>query len=133
MKSRRVDRPQDAFKALSDPTRRDILTILRKRRDCSAGEIADSFPNISRPAVSRHLRVLREAGLAIATGIGREQRYTLSLARLARVHHDWFAQFDDLWDASLAALKERTESRARRGRKRIGPDKTPDAAKRRGA
>ena len=110
MKSRHASQSQDAFKALSDPTRRDILSLLRKRQDCSAGEIADSFPNISRPAVSRHLRVLREAGLAIATGIGREQRYTLSLARLARVHHDWFAQFDDVWGASLAALKGRAES-----------------------
>ena len=116
MKSRHVSQSQDAFKALSDPTRREILTLLRKRQDCSAGEIADSFPNISRPAVSRHLRVLREAGLAIATGIGREQRYTLSLARLARVHHDWFAQFDDVWGASLGALKGRVESGAARSR-----------------
>lgn len=118
MKSRHVSQSQDAFKALSDPTRREILALLRKRQDCSAGEIADSFPNISRPAVSRHLRVLREAGLAIATGIGREQRYTLSLARLARVHHDWFAQFDDVWGASLAALKGRVESGIARSRTR---------------
>ena len=61
---------------------------------------------------------LREAGLAMATGIGREQRYRLSLARLARVHHDWFAQFDDLWGASLAALKGRTESGAARNRRK---------------
>jgi DNA-binding transcriptional ArsR family regulator len=116
VKKRYVSQSQDPFKALSDPTRRDILALLRKRQDCSAGEIADSFPNISRPAVSRHLRVLREAGLAIATGIGREQRYTLSLARLARVHHDWFAQFGDVWGASLRALKGRVESGAARSR-----------------
>jgi DNA-binding transcriptional ArsR family regulator len=123
VKKRRVSESQDAFKALSDPTRRDILTLLRKRRECSAGEIADFFPNISRPAVSRHLRVLREAGLAMATGIGREQRYTLSLARLARVHHDWFAQFDNLWGASLAALKGRAEPGASSShRKRILPE-----------
>jgi DNA-binding transcriptional ArsR family regulator len=124
VKSRRVNQSQDAFRALSDPTRRDILTLLRKREDCSAGEIADAFPNISRPAVSRHLRVLREAGLAVATGIGREQRYTLSLARLARVHHDWFAQFDDVWGASLAALKGSVESgaAARRRTKRISAE-----------
>lgn len=117
MSDRRIDRRHDVFKALADPTRRNILTLLRRRQGCSAGEIADSFPDISRPAVSRHLRVLREAGLVTAEGVGREQRYRLSLARLARVHHDWFAQFDDLWGASLAALKERTESRAFRGRR----------------
>lgn len=124
MKSRRVIKRQDAFKALSDATRRDILALLRKRPDCSAGDIAAAFPNISRPAVSRHLRVLREAGLATATGRGREQRYTLSLARLARVHHEWFAQFDDLWGASLVALKGRTESGAARSRSsRIVPER----------
>ena len=117
MSGTHVARRPDAFKALADPTRRKILTLLRKRQHCSAGEIADSFPDISRPAVSRHLRVLREAGLVTAEGVGREQRYSLSIVRLARVHHDWFAQFDDLWGASLAALKERTESRAFRGRK----------------
>jgi DNA-binding transcriptional ArsR family regulator len=118
VKRRRVVKRQDPFKALSDATRRDILTLLRERPDCSAGEIAEAFPNISRPAVSRHLRVLREAGLAMATGVGREQRYTLSLARLARLHHEWFAQFDDLWGASLVALKGRAESGAARSRRR---------------
>lgn len=106
----RVGRPQrDPFKALADPTRRSILTLLRKRGACSAGEIADAFRRISRPAVSRHLRVLRQAGLVTAKGVGREQQYQLAVAALARVHHDWFGQFATLWGDSLAALKEQVE------------------------
>jgi len=49
-------------------------------------------------------------------GVGREQRYTLALANLARVHHDWFAQLDDLWGAALGALRDRTESRQKKRR-----------------
>ncbi len=126
MSDRPLDTRRDTFKALADPTRRSILTLLRRHQGCSAGKIADAFPDISRPAVSRHLRVLREAGLVTAAGVGREQRYTLSLAGLARAHHDWFAQFDSLWAASLEALRERTEasaSRDRSGRIRFGGQK----------
>ena len=129
MSHRHADWQQRAFKALADPTRRHVLMLLRTREECLAGEIADSFPDMSRPAVSRHLRVLREAGLVTADGVGREQRYRLSLLGLARVHHEWFAKFDDLWGAALAALKERAESRAPRSRERRAP--TADQEKRR--
>jgi DNA-binding transcriptional ArsR family regulator len=101
---------RDAFRALADGTRRNILTLLKKRGARSAGEIAHAFPRISRPAVSRHLRVLRHAGLVTAKGVGREQQYTLAIAALARVHHDWFGQFAALWDGSFSALKEQVES-----------------------
>ena len=101
----------DPFQALADPTRRAILELLRKRPLCPAGEIAGSFPRISRPAVSRHLRVLRVAGLVAAEGRGRQHCYRLQLGALARVERDWFAPF---WDASLAALKRRVESSVRK-------------------
>ena len=51
----------EAFKALSDPTRRKILVLL-KERDMTAGEIADHF-NISKPSISQHLKLLKHAGL----------------------------------------------------------------------
>ena len=103
---------RDPFKALADPTRRGILALLQDR-DASAGEIAERFAGISRPAVSRHLRVLREAALVTSEGLGREQRYRLNRAVLARVHRDWFALFTPLRDASLAALKRQVEADAR--------------------
>jgi DNA-binding transcriptional ArsR family regulator len=106
----RSARRPDAFKALADPTRRGILELLSHRGVCSAGEVADVFPDISRPAVSRHLRVLRQSGLVTAEGIGREYRYQLNVADLARVQHEWFFKFTPIRDAALAALKRQAES-----------------------
>jgi DNA-binding transcriptional ArsR family regulator len=116
--TRRAATSADAFEALADPTRRGILELLRRREVCTAGEISAAFPGISRPAVSRHLRVLREAGLVLADEVGREWHYRLNVAALARVHRDWFARFAPLWDESLAALKDQAEGAdARRHRR----------------
>jgi DNA-binding transcriptional ArsR family regulator len=71
----------DAASALSDPTRRHILRMLRDAPR-SAGAIAGEF-TLSRPAISRHLRVLREAGLVVDEARGRERVYRLELAPLA--------------------------------------------------
>ncbi len=67
--------------ALADPIRREILVMLRDAPR-TAGAIAEVFP-VSRPAVSRHLRVLREAGLVGDTASGREREYALTLDALA--------------------------------------------------
>jgi DNA-binding transcriptional ArsR family regulator len=109
-KHKRFVRRSDSFKALADPTRRKILKLLWKRQVCTAGQIAAGFPQLSRPAVSRHLRVLRRAGLVVARGVGREHRYRLHAESLSRMYRDWFEQFPPLWEASLVALKERVES-----------------------
>jgi DNA-binding transcriptional ArsR family regulator len=116
---------QDPFEALADATRRDILDLLRRSETCTAGEIAEAFPRISRPAVSRHLRVLREAGLVVARQSGREWHYRLNAAALARLHREWFARFVPLRDESLRRLKREVESgergrRARGGSTRAG-------------
>lgn len=65
-----------AFRALADPTRRRILELLA-RRDLTAGEIAEEFP-IAFPSVSRHLGVLKEAGLVDAEREGQHIRYRLN-------------------------------------------------------
>jgi DNA-binding transcriptional ArsR family regulator len=67
--------------ALADPIRREILVMLHEAPR-TAGAIAEAFP-VSRPAVSRHLRVLREAGLVCDSVSGREREYTLALDALA--------------------------------------------------
>ena len=54
---------RDAYVAIADPTRREILGMLRDRGRLQAGEIAARFPSASRPGISRHLRVLRECGV----------------------------------------------------------------------
>ena len=103
--------PADAaFDALADPTRRAILELLRLQPVMTAGELAGAFPQISRPAVSRHLRVLREAELVDASRDGRQWRYQLNVAPLAELHERWFAQFAPLWEESLARLKSSVEA-----------------------
>jgi DNA-binding transcriptional ArsR family regulator len=64
------------FRALADPTRREILELLANR-DLTAGEIADRFP-IAFPSVSRHLGILRDAGLVAAEREGQHIRYRLN-------------------------------------------------------
>ena len=73
----------DVFAAVADPARREVMSALA-RGDLSAGEVAALFP-ISRPAVSRHLRVLREAGLVRDEIVGRRRVYRLHLDELAPV------------------------------------------------
>jgi DNA-binding transcriptional ArsR family regulator len=64
------------FKALDDPTRREILDIL-KEKDMTAGEIADKF-NISKPSISHHLDILKQAKLVVAIKQGQFQLYSLN-------------------------------------------------------
>ena len=95
----------DPFEAIADPTRRAILALLAKHGETTAGAIAMAFPRITRPAVSRHLRILRESGLVRASASGRERRYALDARALRDLHRSWFEQFIPLWDKALRNLK----------------------------
>ena len=76
--------------AIADPVRRDIVVMLRDQR-LPAGQIAERFA-ISRPAVSRHLRVLRECGLVRHSLVGRQRFYELDASRFAGLI-EWLDQF----------------------------------------
>ena len=101
--------PDRVFGALTDATRRSILDLLREQEHMTAGEIADRFPRISRPAVSKHLRVLREAGLVHAEERGRENHYTLDSRPLADIQLGWLDRFAPHWERSLGELKRQAE------------------------
>ncbi|MBU6423629.1 MAG: helix-turn-helix transcriptional regulator [Chloroflexota bacterium] len=73
-----MDGANGVFRALGDPTRREILRLLR-RRDMTAGEIADRFPQ-ARSTLSEHLRALRESELVVTERQGTTIRYSLNLA-----------------------------------------------------
>lgn len=90
----------------------DILALLRERKVCTAGEIARAFPAISRPAVSRHVRLLKQATLVLVEGVGRERRYRLNAPAMARLQREWFMRFDAVMEGSLDALKARVERNA---------------------
>jgi DNA-binding transcriptional ArsR family regulator len=101
-----------ALEALADPTRRRIVELLADG-ELGAGTIAAQFP-VSRPAVSRHLRVLREAGLVRARGEAQRRLYSLDPAPLAEVD-EWLARYRAFWTNRLDALDTQLR-RARRER-----------------
>jgi DNA-binding transcriptional ArsR family regulator len=98
----------DAFHAVADDRRRAILELLRTG-DRTAGDIARHLGAISWPAVSRHLRLLREAGLVSERKRGRERVYTIERARIRNVFGNWVAAFDAMWQQNLESLKRELE------------------------
>lgn len=98
------------FEAIADPTRRAILDAVRGR-ERSAGDIATLFP-ISRPAVSRHLRILRAAGLVRERKVAQSRLYSLDPAPLRDVER-WLDHYRIFWAARLHDLKRVVEDEAR--------------------
>src|SRR6266700_1637780 len=99
--------PDAAFSALADPTRRAVLDLLRAGTR-PAGDIARAFP-ISRPAISKHLRILRRAHLVEERREGRHRMYQLNPEPLKSVD-SWLQQYRQFWSASLANLKSFVEA-----------------------
>ena len=89
------------LQALADPSRRTVLGILRER-PATAGELAGALP-IARPGVSRHLRVLREAGLVDVHQEAQRRIYSLRPEPLVEVD-EWLADYRALWQCRLDAL-----------------------------
>jgi DNA-binding transcriptional ArsR family regulator len=89
------------FRAIADPTRRDILDVLARKEE-SVMELAKDF-DISLPAVSQHLKVLRRAGLIIGEREGRQVFYRLNPAPLHEVSR-WIRPYERFWRTKLDAL-----------------------------
>lgn len=100
--------------ALADASRRTVLEILRDH-PATAGELASALP-IARPGVSRHLRVLREAGLVDVHAEAQRRIYQLRPDRLAEVDQ-WLSQYRALWEHRLDALHTEI-ARGKRSRSR---------------
>jgi DNA-binding transcriptional ArsR family regulator len=98
-----TDRSQPAFHAIADPTRRRILAVLAKE-PLAVERLAEAFP-VSRPAISKHLRVLREAGLVSCEAQGRTNVYRMDPEPLAAVR-GWI---EGLWAERLTLLKQLAE------------------------
>ena len=95
-----------SFAALADPTRRAILDLLRIE-PIAAGDIATHFP-VSRPAISKHVRILKQAGLVTERAEGRNRYYALDPAGLATVDQ-WLQPYRAFWAARLVTLKHLIE------------------------
>jgi DNA-binding transcriptional ArsR family regulator len=93
----------DAFVAISDPTRRKMLELL-SRRERAAGELGRAFPFVSQPGISRHLRILREAGLVKVRKQDRHRVYSLCWEGLAPADA-WLSKFQGYWKSELDHLE----------------------------
>jgi DNA-binding transcriptional ArsR family regulator len=100
-----------AFEALADPTRRRIVELLAER-DRTAGHIAAEF-QVSRPAISRHLRILREAGIAKASDVAQHRVYRLNGDALMEVER-WLRETRTQWRCRLELLERHLEEYERR-------------------
>jgi DNA-binding transcriptional ArsR family regulator len=95
--------PVDAFAVLAEPTRRRILDTLR-RGDRSVGDLVDALA-VSQPAVSKHLRVLREAGFVSVRPAAQQRVYRIE-PRPLRDLDAWLAPYRRLWERHLDALED---------------------------
>jgi DNA-binding transcriptional ArsR family regulator len=113
MPTRRTDRARRnqrnaVFRAIADPTRREILGILRTSQR-KVGEIAARF-RMSRPAVSKHLRLLRSAGLVTTRQEGTSRLCGLN-AKPLRAINDWLRDYEFFWSESMQSLKRYMEEK----------------------
>ncbi len=96
----------DVFRAIADPTRREILSLLRGGQQ-TVGEIAGNF-RMSRPAVSKHLRLLRSAGLVVTRQHGTARLCGLN-AKPLRAVNDWLLDYETFWSDTMQGLKRYVE------------------------
>lgn len=92
---------RDVFQAIADSTRREIIQLLAHQQ-LNLNAVAANF-DISRPAISKHIKILTECGLLIIQQQGRERYCQANLGKLKEVQ-DWIAQYSVFWDNKLQAL-----------------------------
>src|SRR5687767_13667333 len=93
---------RDVFQAIADPTRREIIGLLANK-SLTLNGVAENF-DISRPAISKHIKILTECGLVVITQQGRERYCDVNLNKLKEVN-DWVTQYREFWTKKLDALE----------------------------
>lgn len=108
------DGEQDAldpvWRALSNATRRRILDLLMDGRQ-TTGDLAESFPDLSRFAVMQHLKVLEEADLIVPIRDGRKRYNYINPVPIQRIYDRWVSRYMKPWTDALTSLKDSLESR----------------------
>lgn len=102
---------RDPWQALADPTRRRIIEILSEG-DQTVNEIAGNF-SISRPAISKQLKILEESALVEISSIGRERICSISLGPLAEVS-DWVSAYEQFWLAKMDRLEKHLKKKSKK-------------------
>jgi DNA-binding transcriptional ArsR family regulator len=98
----------DAFNAVAEPRRREILTYLTLQEH-PVGDIVANL-GMEQPSVSKHLRVLRDVGLVRMRCKGRQKLYRTNAEAIKPIH-EWTAKFERFWDHQLLRIKERAEEK----------------------
>ena len=98
------------WRALSDPTRRDLLDLLRTGPR-TTGDLVDAVPTLSRFGVMKHLGVLEESGLVTTTKKGRQRFNHLNAVPLRQIYERWVSKYESAWAGSLLSLKRLAEER----------------------
>jgi len=96
------------WKALSDPTRRSILDLLRKGPKTTT-EIVEAFPEMTRHAVMKHIDVLRDSGLVNTREEGRRRINSLNPVPIRQIYERWMGPFSEHWSSTLLRLKDDVE------------------------
>lgn len=94
---------RDVFQAIADPTRREIINLIAYQ-SMNLNAVADKF-EVSRPAISKHIKILTECGLIVIRQQGRERYCEVQLSKLKEVS-DWTKQYRAFWSEKLDALEE---------------------------
>lgn len=97
---------RDVFQAIADPTRREIVSLLA-HKSMNLNSVAENF-DISRPAISRHIKILTECGLIVIRQEGRERYCEARLKKLNEVA-EWVEQYKSFWNKKLDALESYLE------------------------
>lgn len=95
---------RDVYAAIADPTRRKLLRLLADAEELPLYELTAHF-QMGRTAVSKHLAILKEAGLVADRKVGRETRYRLNAAPLQEIK-DWVSFYEKFWIGNVEALKK---------------------------
>ena len=99
----------EVFKALADPTRRELLDRLRERDGQPLSDLEEGVP-MTRFGVMKHLKVLEEAGLVTTRRRGREKLHFLNPVPIRLVHDRWVSKYAEPWASALSALKRDIEN-----------------------
>ncbi|NSL87356.1 ArsR/SmtB family transcription factor [Chitinophaga solisilvae] len=106
---------RDVFQAIADPTRREIIHLL-SASSMSLNHVAEHF-EVSRPAISKHVKILMECGLVVITRQGRERHCAANLHKLKQVA-DWVESYRTFWNNKLDALENFLETEKQQTRRR---------------
>lgn len=101
-------RKNEIFAAVSNRTRRDILDMLRTG-DRHAGQLVAAFPRLPQPAISRHLKILREAGLVAVSRQAQKRLYSLQPKKLREVD-SWVSLYREFWSGRPESLKDHLDT-----------------------